>query len=882
MTLSHGSNIGRYEIRSQLGAGGMGEVYQARDPKINRDVAIKVLPAAFSSDADRLRRFEQEVQATGKLNHPNILAVYDVETHNGAPYVVYELLEGETLRERLRGAAVSTRKAVDFASQIANGLSAAHGKGIVHRDLKPDNIFITNDGHVKILDFGLAKLVESSSDTDNQTDVLTRKANTDPGAVMGTAGYMSPEQVRGRPVDHRTDIFSFGAVFYEMLSGKRAFRGDSAIETLNAILKEDPVDLSTTNPNIAPALERVVSHCLEKSPDRRFQSATDIAFALESLSDVTSHPSLVTRSELRTGARWSRERIIWMVVCAILLLALSALALSHFSRSTAAAPLVRLTLAGPENATYPAHVSISPDGSRVVFVATNPAGKRVLWMRPLDSVDAKPLEGTDDAVAPFWSPDGRFIGYFSNRKLLKIDASGGQPQTICDAAEDRGGTWNRDGIILFGGLEGVYRVSAQGGTPTLATKAGEKEEAHRWPYFLPDGRHFLFLADAETKEDHHVRIGSLDSQETEILFNAISRLEFAAGYLLYVNQGTLVAHPFDTGTRKLSGEPKVLAANILDVGQNHEFDFSVSETGALTYQVGSPNSQLTWFDRTGKKLSTVGEVRPYVGAVLSRDGKTVATSLADADGRVADIWLVDLTRDNLITRLTFEPSVEADPAWSPDGKQLVFGSNRSGGGKIDLYLKAAGGASNDQLVFSSDSTKFPTSWSRDGKFILFENWAPKSKGAIWTLSLVDNKASPLFQTTAYDQFQAQISPNGRYVAYTSNESGKSDVFVQPFAATGEKWRISSEGAGLPLWRDDGKELYYLTFEGKLMAVDIGESPKFQPSVPRQLFQANVKAANGLCYGAAPDGQRFLINTSIQNTGSTTMTIVLNWTAAVKQ
>jgi len=882
MTLSHGTNIGRYEIRSQLGAGGMGEVYQARDPKINRDVAIKVLPAAFSSDADRLRRFEQEVQATGKLNHPNILAVYDVETHNGAPYVVYELLEGETLRERLRGGAVSTRKAVDFASQIANGLSAAHGKGIVHRDLKPDNIFITNDGHVKILDFGLAKLLESSSDTDNQTDVLTRKVNTDPGAVMGTAGYMSPEQVRGRPVDHRTDIFSFGAVFYEMLSGKRAFHGDSAIETLNAILKEDPVDLSTTNPNIAPALERVVSHCLEKSPDRRFQSATDIAFALESLSDVTSHPSLVTRSDLRSESKWTRERIVWMASCAALLLGLSALAFVQFSRSTAASPLVRLTIATPENATYPARVTISPDGSRVVFVATSSSGKRVLWLRPLDSPDAKPLEGTDDAAAPFWSPDSRFIGYFANRKLLKIDASGGQPQTLCDSYEDRGGTWNRDGIILFGAQEGLYRVSAQGGAPTLATKLQAKEEAHRWPYFLPDGRHFIFLGDAETKEDHHVRIGSLDSQESEVLFSGISRLEYGAGYLLYVNQGALVAHPFDAETRKLTGEARVVARNILEVGQNHEFDFAVSETGVLAYQTGDPNSQLTWFDRQGKKLSAVGESRNYVGAVLSPDGKTIATGLADSDGRVNDVWLVDLTRDGFITRLTFESTSELDPVWSPDGKKICFGSNRSGDGHADLYIKSAGGAGDDQLLLSSPSAKYPTHWSSDGKFILYESWAPQSKGAIWVLSLADNQARPLLQSTTYDQFSGQISPDGRYLAYSSNELGKSDVFVQPFAATGEKWRISLDGAGLPLWRKDGKELYYLTFEGKLMAVDITESPKFQAGVPRQLLQANIKPSNGLCYGATPDGQRFLINTNVQNNSSTSMTIVMNWTAALKQ
>ena len=879
MTLSPGTTIGRYEVRSQLGAGGMGEVYQARDPKINRDVAIKVLPAAFSSDADRLRRFEQEVQATGKLNHPNILAVYDVETHNDAPYVVYELLEGETLRERLRGGAVSTRKAVDFASQIANGLSAAHGKGIVHRDLKPDNIFITNDGHVKILDFGLAKLLEPASDADHQTDVLTRKVNTDPGAVMGTAGYMSPEQVRGRPVDHRTDIFSFGAVFYEMLSGRRAFHGDSAIETLNAILKEDPPDLTGTNRNIAPALERVVSHCLEKSPDRRFQSATDIAFALDSLSDVTSHPSLTTRSDLRRERKWTRERTFWMAGCAVLLLALSALAFVHFSRSTAS-PVVRLTLAIPDNLTYPARVTISPDGSRVVFLATNTNGKRLLWLRPLDSAEAKPLEGTDDASSPFWSPDSRFIGYFSNKKLLKINASGGQPLTLCDAPEDRGGTWNPDGIILIAGPQGLYRVPAQGGTPVLATKTQAKEEAHRWPYFLPDGRHFVFLADAAMKEDHHIRIGSLDSQETEILFNAISRLEYAAGYLMYVNQGALVAHAFDATSLKVSGEPKVIAPSVLEVGQNHEFDFSVSETGALAYQAGSPNSQLTWFDRNGKNLGSVGEPRNYLGAVLSPDGKSVATALGDADGRVADIWIVDLTRDNFITRLTFEPSGEGDPVWSPDAKRIVFTSNRSHGSQINLYQKPASGAGNDELLLSSDSAKYPTSWSRDGQFILFENW-PQSHGEMWLLSLADNQTKPLFESNSYDQYQGQISPDGRYVAYTSNESGKPEVYVQPFAINGEKWRISSESGGLPLWRSDGKELYYLTFEGKLMAVDISESPKFHSDVPHQLLQANMKvASNGLNYGATSDGQRFLINVITQNNNP--MTIVLNWTAALKQ
>ncbi|HEX7294925.1 MAG TPA: protein kinase, partial [Pyrinomonadaceae bacterium] len=552
--LTPGTKLGRYEIRSQLGAGGMGEVYQARDPNINRDVAIKVLPGTLTSNADRLRRFEQEVQATGKLNHPNILAVYDVELHNGSPYVVYELLEGETLRDRLRGGAISTRKAIELASQIANGLSAAHAKGIVHRDLKPDNLFITSDGHLKILDFGLAKLVEPLATAEDQTDVLTRRVNTDPGAVMGTAGYMSPEQVRGRNVDHRTDIFSFGAVFYEMLSGRRAFHGESAVETLNAILKEDPPDLSATNPNIGPALERVVAHCLEKSPERRFQSATDVAFALESLSGVTSFQSQRTVADIRslTPSRlFTRERMIWAIICAGLLVAVAALAFSKFSRTEPNAQVTQLGLSLPENVARVASVNISPDGSRVAFVSRE--GKREIWIRSLDSASAQPLAGTDGAMSPFWSADGRSLGYFADDKLYKVDASGGRPQYLCDVRDNRGGAWNRDDVILFSGPEGLYRVSANGGAPSLATKKDpDKEEAHRWPSFLPDGRHFVFLADAGMSDNHHIRLGSLDSKESQILLGAISRVVYAPpGYLLYVNQGALVAQPFDSEKLKL-------------------------------------------------------------------------------------------------------------------------------------------------------------------------------------------------------------------------------------------------------------------------------------------------------------------------------------------
>jgi eukaryotic-like serine/threonine-protein kinase len=885
MSLAAGTKLGRYEIRSQLGAGGMGEVYHARDPKINRDVAIKVLPAEFSSDAERLRRFEQEVQATGKLNHPNILAVYDVETHDGAPYVVYELLEGETLRERLRGGALSARKAVDFALQIANGLAAAHARGIVHRDLKPDNIFITNDGHLKILDFGLAKLVEPASNTQDQTDVLTRKVNTNPGAVMGTAGYMSPEQVRAKPVDHRTDIFSFGAVLYEMLSGRRAFHGDSAIETLNAILKEDPPDLSGTNPNIAPAFERVVSHCLEKSPDRRFQSASDVAFALESLSGVTSLPSqqtMATVKSLTPSRLWTRERMVWLSVCAVLLLAVAAFAFWNFSRSQPNAHAIQLALSITDKTTRVAGVNVSPDGLRVAFTANNPEGKRQLWVRRLDGTTAQPLESTDNAVAPFWSADSGSLGYFANGKLYKVDASGGRPQTLCDAREDRGGAWNRDGVILFAGPEGLNRISAHGGTPTLATRSEPNEEAHRWPYFLPDGKHFLFLGDAATAENHHLRLGSLDSQESQILFGAITRVAYALpGYLLYVNQGALVAQPFDAEKLKVSGEPTTLAEGIATVGDNHEFDFSVSDTGILAYQSGSRKTQLVWIDRSGKKISTIGEPDAFAGIALSPDGKRALTPMFDAAGRSGDIWVIDLTRGNK-SRVTFDPQSDGDAIWSPDGRRFVFASNRGGNGHTNLYIASPNGSGDDQRLLAVDADDVPTSWSRDGQYILINRWL-NGRGSTWLLRPnVDSEAKPLLQSAAFDQGTGVFSPNARFLAYTSNESGRYEVYVQSFPPSENKWSVSSGGGGLPLWSADGKELFYLSLDGKLMSVDVKTDRAFEIGTPKELFQTDIKVGPSLPYAVTADGSRFLINAPTEAGDSTPLVVILNWTAKLKQ
>ena len=864
----------------------MGEVYRARDEKLNRDVAVKVLPADLSENAERLLRFEQEAQAAGSLNHPNILAVYDVGVHDRSPYVVAELLEGETLRELLEQRQPATRKSIDYAIQLAHGLAAAHDKGIVHRDIKPDNIFLTKDERVKILDFGLAKLVQPSGEDVAQTEIATRKVRTDPGTVMGTVGYMSPEQVRGQATDHRTDIFSFGAVLYEMLSRCRAFHGDSAIETLNAILKEEPAELSSSNPNIASGLERVVWHCLEKSPERRFQSATDIAFALESLSGITSHPSQQTLTALRphvsSSSTWTRERLVWLGLCALLVVAVAALAFSYFSRAQPSSQPIRLALTTSDMATFPYRITVSPDGSRVVFIASNAEGKRLLWVRSLDSLTAQPLAGTDGAVSPFWSPDSHFIGYFVSAKLYKIDASGGSPQALCDVGENRGGTWNRDGVILFGGSDGLHRVSAQGGNPTLATKVDAKEEAHRWPYFLPDGRHFVFLADAETTENHQIRLGSLDSQDTRILFGAVTPVAYAPGYLLYVSQGALVARAFDTAGLKVTGDPVTVAEHVVEVGDNHEFDFSGSDNGVLAYQSGSAISQFVWFDRTGKKLAAVAEPDSYASIARSPDGKRAVAGLLDADGRPSDLWMFDLSRGSK-TRLTFDPQSEDDPVWSPDGNSIAFSSNRAGDGHAHLYMTSAGSTGDDQLLLSSDSDDYPSSWSRDGQNILFLRYASTGHAGTWVLSLSgDRQPKPLLQAASFDQTAAQFSPDGHLIAYQSNETGRPEVYVQTFPLSGRKAMVSSDGGGFPLWRDDGKELFYVTGAGRIMSAEIETAATLESSVPRELFQTNIKFTFAYPYAVTPDGARFLINTPADANNPAPLILVLNWTAILKQ
>jgi serine/threonine protein kinase/Tol biopolymer transport system component len=889
MAMTTGTRMGRYEIRSLLGAGGMGEVYRATDPKLNRDVAIKVLPAAFSADPERLRRFEQEAQTAGALNHPNILAIYDVATHEGAPYVVSELLEGETLRQRFKGGALPARKALDYALQIARGLAAAHEKGIVHRDLKPENLFLTSDGRIKILDFGLAKLIEPKIEAATQTGVPTRALPTDPGTVMGTAGYMSPEQVRGQPVDHRSDIFSLGVILYEMLAGERPFRGESAVETLNAILKEDPPELTKLmgmNDNASLALERVIRHCLEKSLGQRFQSVNDVAFALEALSGLSDSKLSVA---VTSGRAHNRERLAWVLASIGFACCLAALpfVVTYFRHAKPDVRPIFLSVPLPEKASPRRHIAVSPDGQFLAFVASNSEGTDLLWLRPLGSPTTQALSGTDGANCPFWSPDSRSIGFFAQGKLKKIDVSGGPAQTLCDAPDGFGGAWNRDGVIVFTPNWGVglYRVSAGGGEATTVTAldASRRESVHLRPYFLPDNRHFLYLAYGAQRETV-IYIGSLDSKEAKRLLNADSYAAYTPpGYVLYVREGVLLAQPFDANQLQLTGESFSVAGQVGYYPGEGYASFSVSENGVLAYKCSHTiNTQLVWFNRTGKELGAIPSTGEHRSLRLSPDGKRVAFGRTDQQKQTDDIWLLDLP-GGTPRRFTFNNASDFVPVWSAGGDRIIFSSDREG--PYDLYQKASSGATEETELFPSSSDKIVTDWSADGRLILYENLDPKTKYDLWVLPFFGDRKPRLFLRTQSNEQQAEFSPDGKWVAYTSDQSGKSEVYVQSFPASGGKSHVSTDGGADPRWRRDGKELFYLSPERKLMAVPVKGETAFEPGVPKVLFQTRVPALTVYdrnFYDVTKDGQRFLINTLMDETVSSSITLVLNWTARLKR
>jgi eukaryotic-like serine/threonine-protein kinase len=905
LPLQAGIHLGPYEVLAPLGAGGMGEVYRTRDPRLERDVAVKVLPSALSADPERLARFGQEARAAAALNHPNILAVYDIGQHEGSPYIVSELLEGETLRERMTSGALPHRKALEVAIQIAHGLAAAHETGIVHRDLKPENIFLTGNGHVKILDFGLAKLTQVEPASSVLTALPTSPPNTLPGVVLGTAGYMAPEQVRGLAADSRSDIFAFGAILYEMLSGARAFRGDTVIDAMTAILKDDPPDLPAER-RIPPALSRIVDRALEKHPRARFQTASDLAFALEALSSHTE-PSEIAGVIGTDRRRQSRERVAWMIFAAALLLLVAATGL-YLMRPSGDVRVYRMSIPPPLDARLPpvnagggspaGNFAISPDGRRLVFAALGPDNRRQFWLRSLDALTPQPLAGSDDGRAPFWSPDSRSIAFFAQGKLKKIDTFGGAPSTVCDVppSEDSGatgsggGTWNGDNTILFSMTSNViFKVPASGGVPVPVTTLDKQrgETWHNWPFFLPDGRHFLHLALGSTtggvNQANGVYVASLDSTEKTLLIPGGSNAMYTPGYLLYMSNDSLMARPFDAKGFALTGEAVSLAEGVaLGGSSGRNGAFSVSQNGVLAYQTatGPIRSELVWFDRQGRRIGTIGERADYGDFELSPDGTRVAVSVLVPGRNTRDLWIYDVARDVRL-RMTVDPANDTAPVWSPDGATIVFSTNRDK--TAGLFQKASTGIEAEHSILQSDHDLRPWSWSHDGRFVLYSaDDAPPANLDLLLLPLFGDRKPMPFLATPFGEARARFSPDDRWVAYTSNEGQRPGVYVAPFPKADRIYPISPRGGSWPHWRQDGKRIFYLGEDNMLMNAEVnGEASTFSVVGVTPLFKIDPRQGPRYPYDVTPDGERFLVNTPVEQPESPPIAVVVNWMAALK-
>jgi Tol biopolymer transport system component len=883
MPLVIGTRLGPYEIQQLLGAGGMGEVYQANDTRLNRSVAIKVLPPHVASDPELRLRFEREARTIAALNHPHICVLYDVGHQDGTDYLVMEQLAGETLADRLKKGPLPVDQALRFSIQIADALDKAHRQGIVHRDLKPANIMLTSSG-IKLLDFGLAKL-QAPAVVPGWSQAPTKPAElTARGTILGTIQYMAPEQIEGHEADARSDIFALGVVLYEMVTGRKAFEGKSQASLMAAILDREPSPMSVLQPLSPPALEPVVQGCLAKTPDDRWQTAHDVMKQLQWIATGGSQVGVVAPPRPQRRGAWG-----WIAVSvAALLMAMTAGLL--YLRGPEDVAQSRFLITTPEMPS-PAFLSVSPDGRRIAFVARNTSGSFSLFLRALDSVEAQPLAGTENAIMPFWSPDSRNIGFGAQGKLKRIDVAGGLPQSVCDAPAFAGGTWNADGVIVFSSFPGpLNRVPASGGEPRAVTAVdtARQEQAHVYPFFLPDGRHVLFWTVAVGREGA-IDVASLDSKERVTVLKGQSNVAYVPpGYLVFHRNGTLMSQPFDSKRLSLSAEPVRIADGLAFSQQLGLADFAVSNTGVLLYRTGAVGAQsrLTWYDRAGKSLGSVGMPAEYRGIALSPDGKRIAVH-QHQNPTGGDIWVLDQERGTY-TRLTFTPSHNLEPVWSRDGQMVAFASDRDGG-VFNLYQKSASGAGNDDLLLKSEDIKYPSEWAPDGKSMLYA-YVSSGQVDVAVLPLIGDRKPKPFLNSEFAEAHPKFSPDGRWVAYASNESGRYEVYVQPYPERTGKWQISTGGGSYPRWARSGKEMFYMTAEGVLMAVDVhAEAPAFNAGAPRMLFstRALFEDHNGgglhYTYDVSTDGMRFLINERATPANQATpLTLVLNWQASLKK
>jgi eukaryotic-like serine/threonine-protein kinase len=893
MPILPGRRLGPYEILSAIGAGGMGEVYKARDTRLDRIVAIKVLPTHLADRAELCERFDREAKTIASLNHPHICTLYDTGHQDEIDFLVMEYIEGETLAQRLQKGPLPLDQVLRYAIEIADALDKAHRKGITHRDLKPGNIMLTKSG-TKLLDFGLAKLKQEVgpgnvrlSELPTAIDPLTAK-----GTIVGTLEYMAPEQLEGKEVDARTDIFAFGAVVYEMATGKRAFEGTSQASLIAAILEKEPPAMSSLQPMTPPALDRVVKRCLAKDSDDRWQTVRDLEVELKWIAETGAQAGMSV--PIATKSK-SRERLAWSAAVILLVVALAFGAFTYLQGAPEDARTIRFFVSLPESWNFtrqlaatgapPAPLAVSPDGYRIAFAATNTDGKSLLWIRPLDTLTAQALAGTEGAVRPFWSPYSRFLGFFADGKLKKIEVSGGPPITLCDSSGGGGGAWSRDGVIVFSPapFSALEKVSASGGTPSPATKLSPGDVIQVRPGFLPDGRHFLYRTGA-SGQGGPAYLASLDSADRKLLLNADStNVLYSQGYLLFLRDKTLMAQRFDTRRLALIGDEFPIAESIQTQGTVNPYGlFSASENGVLVYQAGSGTggSQLVWFDRTGKQIGVLGDSTANADPEISPDGKRLLDNKPPQAGNTVDIWVYDLAR-GLPTRFTFGDDAFAS-IWSPDGSGVVFNSRRKG--HLDLYKKASSGAGAEEPLLADNFDKYPLSWSPDGRFILYRSAGASTDFNLFVLPLSgDRKPFPFLNSdTKFAVLFGQFSPDGRWVAYTSTESGRTEIYVAPFPGAGGKWQISTGGGSSPRWRRDGTEIFYLSPDNKLMVAAVnGKGPSIEVGAVRPLFQTN-SIGSASTYAVSADGQRFLINTVPEQAASAPIAVVLNWTAGLKK
>jgi Tol biopolymer transport system component len=892
MALNPGTQLGPYEITVALGAGGMGEVYRARDKRLERTVAVKVLPTEVSANAERRQRFEREARTISSLNHPNICALYDVGSQDGIEYLVLEFVEGETLEKRLEKGPLPTDVLLRHGMEIADALEKAHRSGVIHRDLKPANIMLTKSG-AKLLDFGLAKWSAAGTSEQEILKTLTGGGTklTEQGTILGTFQYMAPEQLEGKEADARTDLFAFGEVLYEMAAGRPAFAGKTKASLIAAILSAEPAPISTVQPMTPPALERLVRGCLEKDPDERWQTAHDVKLQLRAIAEGGSQIAVPAPM---VAQRKRRER--FLAAAAITgALATILFAVLYWSRTPERARIVRSYIKAMPNSSFVVTAqqggfAISPDGVRLAYVAQNAEGRALLWVRPLDSLEAQALAGTEEASFPFWSPDGRYIGFFASGKLKKIEASGGPPLTLCDAPNPRGGTWNEYGEILFTPNLNVplHRVSASGGAPIPVTSLDHPERGvttHRWPQFLPDGRHFIYVAGTPlTPRENPVNaimVGSLDSKESKLLLHSHASAQYVSGQILFLRQSTLMAQPFDAKRLELTGDAFPIADPVLESELTLYSMFSAAENGLLAYMEGtsSASRELLWLDRTGKKVGEVPGSDTYMSPRISPDGKKILYTLV---GPWYEVWSYDMSL-GVKTRLTFGTGsgrAHLSAVWSPDGQRIAYMSIRAG--KWGLDEKAADGSGNEEVLMEETQyIKYMNDWSPDGKYLSFQQTL-QGVNEIWLLPLTgERKPIPFLQS----QFAANLSsfsPNGKWLAYCSTESGEQKVYVVPFPGAGGKWEVSPGGGCYARWRRDGKELFYISADNKIMAAEVkSEGSSFGIGAVKPLFETRVYRSTFGGYDVSADGQRFIICYE-PGQPNVAITLVQNWDAELKK